>query len=86
MGASTVMVLSITEIRLVKEMSNVSFKTTARSFKKLLTQKDILTVVDFHINKKKKRQDVKIQLFYCRMECFAQLPKLFYWNLLMMFM
>lgn len=55
MGASTVMVLSVSEIRLVKEMSNVSFKTTCRSFKKILTQKDILTVVDFHIDKKEKK-------------------------------
>jgi hypothetical protein len=34
MGASTMMVLSVSENRLVKEMSNVSFKTTCRSLKK----------------------------------------------------
>jgi hypothetical protein len=55
LGAATTMVMNINEIRLLSNISTKSYKTTCKSYKKMLTQHNVLTIVDFHLKKKKQK-------------------------------
>ena len=55
LGAATTMVMSTNEIRLVSNITTKFYKTTCQSYKKLLTQNNVLTIVESHLNNKKKK-------------------------------
>jgi hypothetical protein len=55
LGAATTMVMNINEIRLLSNISTHSYKTTCKAYKKMLTQNNVLTIVDFHLKKTKQK-------------------------------